>query len=140
MTLDGKAPGSTETGVFWVDEERKAETLEARKEGRTYPPTTDIYERWRRNVSPHDRRRLVAAGVGRLDAYKEPSGVGVRVDAMGYQGYVPPPEFDPLIGAQYFSRIPDPGNSFLGTHPPNAKRLETVRRTLASLRPPGSSE
>lgn len=42
--------------------------------------------------------------------------------------------FDPEIGAQYFARIEDPGNQFLGTHPPNALRLETVRRTLKYLR------
>lgn len=41
--------------------------------------------------------------------------------------------FDPLIGARYFSRIEDPGNQFLGTHPPNAQRLDTVRRVLAGL-------
>ena len=42
--------------------------------------------------------------------------------------------FDPERGAAYFSRIPDPGNSFLGTHPPNTQRLATVRQTLAGLR------
>lgn len=42
--------------------------------------------------------------------------------------------YDPLRGAVFFSRIPDPGNRFLGTHPPNAARLETVRRTAARLR------
>mgnify|MGYP001041460654 CR=1 FL=1 len=41
--------------------------------------------------------------------------------------------YDPLRGAQFFSRIPDPGNRFLGTHPPNAQRLETVRRTVAGF-------
>lgn len=41
--------------------------------------------------------------------------------------------YDPVLGAQYFNRIPDPGNRFLGTHPPNADRLETVRRTAAGL-------
>ncbi|MBY6091236.1 M48 family metalloprotease [Maritimibacter alkaliphilus] len=40
--------------------------------------------------------------------------------------------FDALHGAEYFNRIPDPGNSFLGTHPPNARRLETVRYALAN--------
>lgn len=39
--------------------------------------------------------------------------------------------FDPLRGVQYFYRIPDPGNQFLGTHPPNAERIEVVRRTVA---------
>ncbi|WP_343081128.1 M48 family metallopeptidase [Ostreiculturibacter nitratireducens] len=42
--------------------------------------------------------------------------------------------YDPLRGAAFFDRIPDPGNRFLGTHPPNADRIATVRRTLASLR------
>lgn len=41
--------------------------------------------------------------------------------------------FDPLRGAQFFNRIPDPGNRFLGTHPPNAQRLEAVRETAARL-------
>ncbi|MBM2577411.1 M48 family metallopeptidase [Jannaschia sp. Os4] len=41
--------------------------------------------------------------------------------------------FDPVRGAAYFARIPDPGDRFLGTHPPNAQRVEIVRRTAASL-------
>ncbi len=41
--------------------------------------------------------RVVAQSAGTITAYKEPSGVGVRVDACGYQGYTPPPQFDPLL-------------------------------------------
>ena len=41
--------------------------------------------------------------------------------------------FNPLVGAEFFTRIPDPGNRFLGTHPPNAQRIETVRRVNAKL-------
>lgn len=41
--------------------------------------------------------------------------------------------YDPLRGAAFFTRIPDPGNRFLGTHPPNAARMETVRATAARL-------
>ncbi|MFL4468559.1 M48 family metallopeptidase [Tateyamaria armeniaca] len=41
--------------------------------------------------------------------------------------------FDPVKGAEFFNRIPDPGDRFLGTHPPNAQRIETVRRTAAGL-------
>ena len=41
--------------------------------------------------------------------------------------------FDPVLGAQFFTRIPDPGNRFLGTHPPNADRIAIVRRTAARL-------
>ena len=42
--------------------------------------------------------------------------------------------YDPVRGAAFFTRIPDPGNRFLGSHPPNAARIETVRRTMAELR------
>ena len=41
--------------------------------------------------------------------------------------------YNPLRGAEFFTRIPDPGDRFLGTHPPNASRLDTVRRTAAGL-------
>ncbi|SDE84474.1 M48 family metallopeptidase [Limimaricola pyoseonensis] len=41
--------------------------------------------------------------------------------------------YDPVRGAQFFLRIPDPGDRFLGTHPPNAQRMEIVRRTAAGL-------
>ena len=41
--------------------------------------------------------RVVARGAGAISAYKEPSGPGVRVDASGYAGYAPPPQFDPLL-------------------------------------------
>jgi predicted Zn-dependent protease len=42
--------------------------------------------------------------------------------------------YDPLRGAEFFTRIPDPGDKFLGTHPPNAARIQTVRRTVEGLR------
>ncbi len=42
--------------------------------------------------------------------------------------------FDALRGAQIFRRIPDPGNQFLGTHPPNAERLREVERAVARIR------
>ncbi|WP_300035899.1 M48 family metallopeptidase [uncultured Roseobacter sp.] len=41
--------------------------------------------------------------------------------------------YDPLRGAKFFTRIPDPGDRFLGTHPPNAQRIEIVRKTAAGL-------
>ncbi len=41
--------------------------------------------------------RVVATEAGRITGYKEPSGPGVRVDACGYLGYAPPPQFDPLL-------------------------------------------
>ena len=42
--------------------------------------------------------------------------------------------FDPGRGALFFDRLPDPGNTFLGTHPPNAERAQIVQQTLARLR------
>jgi predicted Zn-dependent protease len=39
--------------------------------------------------------------------------------------------YDALRGAQFFNRIPDPGDRFLGTHPPNADRMRTVERVVA---------
>lgn len=41
--------------------------------------------------------------------------------------------YDVLRGAEFFSRIPDPGNRFLGTHPPNAQRAQVVRATLSQI-------
>lgn len=41
--------------------------------------------------------------------------------------------FDPLRGTAFFNRLPDPGDRFLGTHPPNAERLAVVRRVAAGL-------
>ena len=42
--------------------------------------------------------------------------------------------YDPLAGAQIFRRIPDPGNQFLGTHPPNTERLAEIERAVAAMR------
>ena len=47
--------------------------------------------------------------------------------------------FDPLRGAEFFARIPDPGDRFLGTHPPNAQRMDIVRRTYAEMRRGGGA-
>lgn len=41
--------------------------------------------------------------------------------------------YDALRGAAFFERIPDPGNRFLGTHPPNAQRIAVVQDTVAGL-------
>ncbi|MBD3663964.1 M48 family metallopeptidase [Sulfitobacter aestuariivivens] len=41
--------------------------------------------------------------------------------------------YDPVRGAEFFTRIPDPGDKFLGTHPPNAARIDIVRETMAGL-------
>ena len=36
--------------------------------------------------------------------------------------------YNALRGAAFFARLPDPGDQFLGSHPPNQARVETVRR------------
>jgi len=41
--------------------------------------------------------------------------------------------YNPVRGAEFFNRIPDPGDRFLGSHPPNADRIATVRRTAAGF-------
>jgi acetyl/propionyl-CoA carboxylase alpha subunit/acetyl-CoA carboxylase carboxyltransferase component len=41
--------------------------------------------------------RVVGQGVGTISGYREPSGSGIRVDGNGYAGFVPPPQFDPLL-------------------------------------------
>jgi predicted Zn-dependent protease len=41
--------------------------------------------------------------------------------------------YDPVRGAEFFARVPDPGDQFLGSHPPNAERVALVRRTAAGL-------
>lgn len=42
--------------------------------------------------------------------------------------------FDPERGAAFFTRLPDPGDSFLGTHPASSQRIALVRQTVARLR------
>jgi len=43
--------------------------------------------------------------------------------------------YDPLVGSGFFNRLPDPGNRFLGSHPPNADRQRVVQEVLESLPP-----
>lgn len=41
--------------------------------------------------------------------------------------------YDPIIGAGFFDRLPDPGDRFLGSHPPNAQRKALVVATVRRL-------
>lgn len=71
----------------------------------------------------------ISAGVGARRFSKDHE---LEADALGTvitdrAGY------DPVRGAAFFTRIPDPGDRFLGTHPPNAERIDVVRRTAAGL-------
>lgn len=42
--------------------------------------------------------------------------------------------YDPMRGAEFFARIPDPGDKILGTHPSNAQRQAQVARAVADVR------
>lgn len=44
--------------------------------------------------------------------------------------------FDPIRGSGFFDRLPDPGDRFLGTHPPNAQRKAQVAATVRRLQGP----
>lgn len=52
----------------------------------------------------------------------EADSLGARISrAAGY---------DPLVGVELFTRIPDPGDAFLGTHPANGDRRTVVANAL----------
>ncbi|MCK0169227.1 M48 family metallopeptidase [Jannaschia sp. S6380] len=71
----------------------------------------------------------ISAGVGARRFSKEHE---LEADALGTI-ITARAGFDPVRGARFFTRIPDPGDRFLGTHPPNADRIDVVRRTAAGL-------
>ncbi|WP_432254690.1 M48 family metallopeptidase [Limimaricola sp. AA108-03] len=71
----------------------------------------------------------IGAGVGARSYSKD---FELEADALGTT-IAKRAGYDPVNGAQFFLRIPDPGDTFLGTHPPNAQRMEIVRRTAAGL-------
>ncbi|MFN4204270.1 MAG: M48 family metallopeptidase [Tabrizicola sp.] len=41
--------------------------------------------------------------------------------------------YDPVRGSGFFDRLPDPGDKFLGSHPPNAQRKAQVAATVRRL-------
>jgi predicted Zn-dependent protease len=41
--------------------------------------------------------------------------------------------FDPMRGTGFFDRLPDPGDKFLGSHPPNGQRKALVAATVRRL-------
>jgi predicted Zn-dependent protease len=41
--------------------------------------------------------------------------------------------FDPVRGTGFFDRLPDPGDRFLGSHPPNAERKAVVAATVRQM-------
>jgi acetyl/propionyl-CoA carboxylase alpha subunit/acetyl-CoA carboxylase carboxyltransferase component len=65
--------------------------------------------------------RVVAGGPGTFAAYREPSGVGVRVDGNAYVGYTPAAQFDPLIA------------KVIGTSNSSGSYASALDRTLRAL-------
>ena len=77
-----------------------------------------------------DRAAQMGAGIGARryskDFELEADLIGTRIAlAAG---------FDPVLGAAFFDRLPDPGNRFLGTHPANDSRKALVLGETARLR------
>ncbi|SEN26151.1 Peptidase family M48 [Pseudorhodobacter antarcticus] len=60
-------------------------------------------------------------------------GFELEADALGAE-ITQRAGFNALRGAAFFDRLPDPGDQFLGSHPPNAARRETVQRVVSGLR------
>lgn len=67
---------------------------------------------------------------GTIGARRYSKGFEIEADQLGAliaqrAGY------DALRGVQYFARAADPGDRFLGTHPPNSDRIAAVRQALS---------
>ncbi|MDA9207696.1 M48 family metallopeptidase [Octadecabacter sp.] len=89
--------------------------------------------------------RLAGAGGGSADDIRTAQEIGAVVGARSYSrdfeleadrlGTIIAAKagYDPVRGAEFFFRIPDPGDQFLGTHPPNAERVQVVNETAAGL-------
>ena len=76
-----------------------------------------------------ERAQKIGAEIGALCFSK---GHELEADRLGtliaYQA-----GFDPVLGARFFARMPDPGDGFLGSHPGNAQRQAVVAQTYAEI-------
>ena len=66
---------------------------------------------------------------GTVGARRFSKGFELEADSLGAR-IAQRAGYDPVRGVLYFSRAPDPGDQFLGTHPPNADRINVVRRAV----------
>lgn len=66
---------------------------------------------------------------GTVGARRFSKGFELEADSLGAR-IAQRAGYDPLRGVLYFARAADPGDRFLGTHPPNADRINTVRRAV----------
>lgn len=83
-------------------------------------------------AGPDEVRNATQIGAA-LGARQYSKGFELEADALGTEiAFIA--GFDPVRGAAFFSRLPDPGDQFLGSHPPNALRQALVRRVADALR------
>ncbi|OSP55701.1 M48 family metalloprotease [Pseudoruegeria sp. SK021] len=88
---------------------------------------------------------IVAAGGGNVQAIESAQQIGAQVGSRTFsKNYELEADslgtliaygagYDPTVGVLYFARSPDPGDQFLGSHPPNADRIKVVQKTAATL-------
>ncbi len=85
------------------------------------------------DTSTVDALRNIGASVGGRAYSKD---MELEADSLGtYIAWVS--GYDPNRGAQFFARIPDPGNRFLGSHPGNSQRIAVIRATVDRLQAGG---
>lgn len=82
------------------------------------------------DAAMQDQLQNIGASVG---ARRYSRDFELEADALGaeiafHAGY------DPVLGAGFFARLPDPGDQFLGSHPPNAQRQAQVAAVVARLK------
>lgn len=66
---------------------------------------------------------------GTIGARRYSKGFELEADQLGAR-IAARAGYDPVRGVQYFLRAPDPGDRFLGTHPPNSDRIAVVRAAI----------
>lgn len=66
---------------------------------------------------------------GTVGARRFSKGFELEADALGAR-IAQRAGYDPLRGVLYFQDTSDPGDRFLGTHPPNADRIRIVRQAV----------
>lgn len=66
---------------------------------------------------------------GTVGARRYSKGFELEADSLGAR-IAARAGYDPVRGVLYFQDASDPGDQFLGTHPPNADRIRTVRASV----------
>ncbi len=82
-------------------------------------------------LSPEEVRQAQGIGAS-IGAQRYSQEFELEADALGAEIALRA-GFDPVKGAGFFDRLPDPGKGFLNTHPPNAMRKQVVAETVRRL-------